>query len=184
MAKYNWQELEKEFLLGDYKNVTCFLKSKKIPNNGNTRASTKGWRDKKRQKEEIIKTKTIEKVIEKESNKTAEKIVNVKNVADELLLKINESITELNKYIAMTNKKTKTVEYDYKVGKPSKEVTEENESASEFFSIIDRKGIMQLAAALKDLNDILKEDENKELNDSGVTIIDDLPKYEKNNKNE
>lgn len=180
MAKYNWQELEKEYILGDYKNVSVFLKEKGIPNNGSTRKKTSGWGDKKRQKGEDIKTKTIQKVIEKESEKVANKIVDVKNVADELLLKINESITELNKYIAMKNKKIKTVEYDYNVGKPSKEVTEEEESASEFLSIIDRKGVMQLASALKDLNDILNDTNGKEPDEEGVTIIDDLPKIEKN----
>ena len=47
MAKYNWNELEKEYILGDYKSVSAFLKYKKIPNNGSTKKSTKGWKEKK-----------------------------------------------------------------------------------------------------------------------------------------
>lgn len=186
MAKYNWKELEKEYILGEYKSVSEFLKEKEVPNNGSTRKKTSGWGDKKRQKDDEIKTKTVQKVIEKESEKVSDKIVNVKNVAEELLNKINTSITELNKYISKATEKTKTIEFNYKVGKPSKEVTKEVETLSEYISIIDRNGVKQLAAALKDVNDILNSDNNKNTDEGEVIIIDDLPKLskpEKNNKN-
>ena len=74
MAKYNWKDLEKEYILGDYKSVSAFLKDKEIPNNGSTRKQTSGWSEAKRQKQDKEKTKTIEKVIEKESEKEAKKI--------------------------------------------------------------------------------------------------------------
>ncbi len=47
MAKYNWKELETEYLLGDYKSVSMFLRIKEIPNNRNTQKKTKGWKIKK-----------------------------------------------------------------------------------------------------------------------------------------
>ncbi len=56
------------------------------------------------------------------------------------------------------------VEYDYKLGKPSKETIEENEEIQEFFSIIDRGGIKQLSSALKDVNDILNNGNNSNEN--------------------
>lgn len=56
MSKYNWKELEKEYIIGDYKSVSSFLKEKNILNNGTTRKNTKGWKSKKRQKEELIKS--------------------------------------------------------------------------------------------------------------------------------
>ncbi len=182
MAKYNWKELEQEYILGDYKSVSAFLKAKEIPNNGSTRKQTSGWGDKKRQKDDEIKTKTVQKVIEKESDKVSDKIVNVKGVAEELLEKINNSLAELNKYISKTTEKTKTVEFDYKVGKPSKEVTKETETMSEYISIIDRNGVKQLASALKDINDILNNTNNKNPDEEGVIIVDDLPKTEKDSK--
>lgn len=88
MAKYNWKELEKEYILGDYKSVTAFLNDKEIPNNGSTRKQTSGWSDKKRQKEDRVKTKVVEKVIEKEATKEANDIVSINNVAQSLLKKI------------------------------------------------------------------------------------------------
>ena len=160
MAKYNWKELEKEYILGDYKSVSAFLKDKGIARNKTTNNETKGWKEKKQQKNIQKTSKTIEKVIEKEADKEAKKILNVKDTAEELLNKVNESISELNKYLKKNTKKTKVIEYDYTVGKPSKETIEENEEIQEFFSIIDRSGLKQLTSALKDINDILNNNEN------------------------
>lgn len=69
MAKYDWKQLEKEYILSDYKSVSSFLKDKGIINNGTTRKHTSGWKDKKRQKEDKKATKIIEKVTEKEIEK-------------------------------------------------------------------------------------------------------------------
>ena len=40
MAKYDWKQLEKEYILGDYKSVSAFLKDKEITNNAYTRRNT------------------------------------------------------------------------------------------------------------------------------------------------
>ncbi len=171
MAKYNWKKLENEYILGDYKSVSAFLKDKNIPRNGSTQKNVKGWNEKKVQKECEKSSKTIEKVIEKESTKEAEKIANVKDTAEELLRKINVSITELDKYFAKSSKKTKTVEFDYKVNKASKEVTEEETTIQEFYSIIDKSGLKQLTSALKDINDILN---NNGQNPNDKSYLDEL----------
>lgn len=88
MAKYNWKELEKEYILGDYRSVSAFLKDKNIPRNGSTQKNVKGWNEKKSQKECKKSSKTIEKVIEKEAEKEAKKLVTVNSVAEKLLDKI------------------------------------------------------------------------------------------------
>ena len=67
MAKYDWKQLEKEYILSDYKSVSAFLKDKQIKRNGSTQKAVKGWNEKKVQKEFKKGSKTIEKVIEKES---------------------------------------------------------------------------------------------------------------------
>lgn len=41
MSKYDWKQLEKEYILSDYKSVSSFLKDKEIPINGSTKKSTK-----------------------------------------------------------------------------------------------------------------------------------------------
>lgn len=88
MAKYNWIELEREYILGDYKSLNAFLKENNIPDNGNTKKSTKGWKDKKVLKENEKSTKVLKKVIEKESTKEAKEKVTINEVAEKLLNRI------------------------------------------------------------------------------------------------
>ena len=156
MAKYNWKELEQEYILGDYKSVSAFLKEKEIPNNGSTRKQTTGWGDKKRQKEDKIKTKTVQKVIEKQSEKDANNIIKIADVANKLLNKINDATDEINKNMDMFGN-----------------IHE---------GIINRSDIKKLTASLKDINDILNNTNNKNPDEEGVIIIDDLPKTEKDSK--
>ena len=173
MAKYNWKQLEKEYILSDYKSVSAFLKTKNIPNNGSTRIKTKGWKDKKQDKQDKINTKTIQKVIEKQAEKEAKEIIDVKSTAELLLSKINDSILELDKYTAKTTKKTKKVTFDYKVNKPKEEITTEETSIGEYKAIIDRLGLKNLTSALKDLDDILK-DKTKNNDIEDLTVLADL----------
>lgn len=174
MAKYDWKQLEKEYILSDYKSVSSFLKDKGISINGSTKKSTKGWKNKKVLKEEQKSTKVIEKVLEKESEREANKIIKVKDVANDLLSKIVQANDELNMHIARNKKKTKTVEYDYKCNKPSKETINEEEEIKSYIDIIDRKGLKELTSALKDLNDILTN-KNEEGN-NGQTLAETIQK--------
>lgn len=173
MAKYDWKQLEKEYILGNYKSVSSFLKEKGISINGSTKKSTKGWKNKKALKEEQKSTKIIEKTIEKEAEKEAQQIADIKSIANELAINILKANTELNKHIAKSKTKTKTVTYDKKALKPSKEVTKEQEEVSEYISIIDRQGLKMLSSALKDLNDILSENQ-KENNKENLNKVEQL----------
>lgn len=174
MAKYDWNQLEKEYILSDYKSVSSFLKDKGISINGSTKKSTKGWKNKKVLKEDKKSTKIIEKVIEKESEKEADKIIKVQDVANDLLAKIVQANNELNMHLARNKKKTKTVEYDYKTNKPSKETTQEDEEIKSYIDIIDRQGLKMLSSALKDLNEIIGD--NKETNEETLKKLDEVLK--------
>ena len=52
MAKYDWKQLEREYILGDYKSVSAFLKEKGIKQSGSTKKSTKRLERKKSTKRE------------------------------------------------------------------------------------------------------------------------------------
>ena len=41
MAKYDWKQLEKEYILSDCKSVSAFLRKKEIKQNGSTKKKTK-----------------------------------------------------------------------------------------------------------------------------------------------
>ena len=170
MAKYDWKQLEKEFILSDYKSVSAFLKDKEINNNSYARNNTKGWKEKKRQNTDKKVTKTIEKVTEKESEKEAQQIADLKSIANDLALNIIKANSQLETYIVKKKKKTKTVKYDYKVGKPQEETTTENEEIETMDGIVDRQGLKMLASALKDLNEILVDKKGNDTNNINQNI--------------
>ncbi len=132
MAKYDWKQLEKDYLLGDFKSVSAFLKYNGINNNGTIRKYTAGWKDKKRQKEDKIKTKTIEKTIEKQSDNDSNNNVSINNTAIKLLDKIN-TLNDINE-----------------------------------------RNIKIITSALKDINDILKDNNKSKRDIEDLTVLADL----------
>lgn len=174
MAKYDWKQLEKEYILGDYKSISAFLREKGISRNKTTNAQTKEWNIKKHQKDIKKISKTIEKVTEKEAEREAEKIANIKSIANDLALNIEKANKQLETYIVKNKKKIKKVKYDYKVSKPSEEEITENEEIEITEGIIDRQGLKMLTSALKDLNEIIGDD--KETNKETLDKLDEVLK--------
>lgn len=174
MAKYDWKQLEKEYILGDYKSISAFLREKGISRNKTTNAQTKEWNIKKHQKDIKKTSKTIEKVTEKEAEREAEKIANIKSIANDLALNIEKANKQLETYIVKNKKKTKKVKYDYKVSKPSEEEIIEEEQIDTMEGIIDRQGLKMLTSALKDLNEIIGD--NKETNKETLDKLDEVLK--------
>ena len=174
MAKYDWKQLEKEYISGNYKSINAFLKEKGISRNKTTNTQTKEWNIKKHQKKKKKTSKTIEKVIEKEAEKEAQQIVDIKSIANDLALNIIKANSQLETYLVKKKKKTKKVKYDYKANKPSEEEIIENEEIETMQGIIDRQGLKMLASALKDLNEIIGND--KEANKETLDKLDEVLK--------
>ena len=174
MAKYDWTQLEKEYISGNYKSINAFLKEKGISRNKTTNTQTKEWNIKKHQKNIKKTSKTIEKVIEKEAEKEAQQIVDIKSIANDLALNIIKANNQLETYLVKNKKKTKKVKYDYKANKPSEEEIIENAEIETMKGIIDRQGLKMLASALKDLNEIIGND--KEANKETLDKLDEVLK--------
>lgn len=162
MARYDWNELKKEYILSKSKSIKEFLETKCIKYNGNARKQTQGWKEERVTKRVTKSNKVIEKVIEKEAEKEATQIVNLKDIASQLANKIITATEELDRHIARNKKKTKTIEYNLDVAKPSKETIEELEEVTDYISIIDRQGLKQLTSALKDLKDVMDDSDGEE----------------------
>lgn len=170
MAKYDWKQLEKEYISGNYKSINAFLKEKGISRNKTTNTQTKEWNIKKHQKD----IKKTSKTIEKEAEKEAQQIVDIKSIANDLALNIIKANSQLETYLVKNKKKTKKVKYDYKANKPSEEEIIENEEIETMQGIIDRQGLKMLASALKDLNEIIGND--KEANKETLDKLDEVLK--------
>ena len=107
------------------------------------RGQEEGWQELRDQ----FKTKTVSKTIEKLSEKKAKQAVKVGDLADKLLVKLEQAIEELD--LKVTTHKIKTE-------KGSKETTVEFQTAEEG-GTVDRTGLRQLTGALKELKYIKDE---------------------------
>lgn len=99
MAKYDWKQLEKEYILSDCKSVSQFIRSKEIPYNGTTKSKTKGWTEKKRLKQDQKETKIIEKVLEKEIEKEVDINTRHLKLYDSFLNVLENSFNNPNEYM-------------------------------------------------------------------------------------
>ena len=116
------------------------------------RGKDEGWVELRSQHRDKTLTKTLGKI----SNKQADKLSRIDDLADKLLEKLEQAITELDLQLAKHTDKTKTIEYnnDLRPDKPTREVVHEEEKLLEVKSIVDRQGLKQIASALKDIKEV------------------------------
>lgn len=135
------------------------------------RAQKEKWPKLREKQRNRISTKTAQKTAEQIAKQEAKRVARIHAASDELLIRIEQAIQELDQAQVTHKKKTKTVEYKDKraAGKPTKEVVTEIEDLVTVPSIIDRKGLQQVAMALKAVWDIAEGDESaEETEDDGL----------------
>ena len=100
--------------------------------------------------------KTVSKAIDKISSKKADKMARIDDLADKLLEKLEQAITELDLQLYKHTDKTKVIEYNnaQRPVKPTKETIHVEEKLLEAKSIVDRQGLKQIASALKDIKEV------------------------------
>ena len=116
------------------------------------RGKAENWVELRSQHRDKTLTKTLGKIREKQ----ADKMSRIDDLADKLLEKLEQAITELDLQLYKHTDKTKTIEYDNdrRPDKPTKEVVHEEEKLLEVKSIVDRQGLKQIASALKDIKEV------------------------------
>ena len=131
------------------------------------RAAAEKWSDAKEEQRNKIGTKLEQetaKAIVKQEAKRAERLL---SISDKLIDKIERAIAELDQ--AQVTNKTKTKVIEYKNGKrpdkPTKETITEKEEILAVASIVDRKGLQQVATALKAVWDVTGESETDKVGD-------------------
>ena len=100
-------------------------------------------------------TKTVEKIVEKKARQAAR----VGDLADKLMIKLEQAIEELDQTMVTHKTKTRDVQYGDPTakGKPTREVIQEEEKLIAVDCVVDRGGLRLLTAALKDLKFIKDE---------------------------
>lgn len=119
------------------------------------RAREEGWVEQRTQFRNKTHTKTMEKISEKQAKQAAK----IGDLADKLLVKLEQAIDELDQTMVTHKTKTRDIQYgDSRApGKPTKEVIKEEEQLLAVDAVVDRGGLRLLTAALKELQAIKGE---------------------------
>ena len=120
------------------------------------RAASEKWSLERTKVAPKLHQKTVRKVVERVADEKADRITRLLSIGDTLAAKLEQAAAELDKTLAKHKRKTKTVEYgdEDARGKPTKEVIVEEEILEAVDAPIDRLGMQQLSAALKNLRDV------------------------------
>ena len=115
-------------------------------------AKREGWVALKRQIADKAAAKTVEILSDQQANRAAR----IQTIADRLLDKLEKAVDELNLQLVKNTEKEKIIEYDHmsRPDKVTREVVHESEKLMEVTTMIDRKGLREITAALKDVRDI------------------------------
>lgn len=128
-------------------------------------AEKEEWQKLKSEQLHKISTITAQKTADAIAQNEVNRVKRLLSITDQVIGRIERAVKELDQ--AQVTNKTKTKVIEYKNGKrpdkPTKETIEEKEEILAVSSIVDRKGLQQIAMALKAMWDITGEHEaNKE----------------------
>lgn len=101
-------------------------------------------------------SKTLARSIEKSSRKKADQMARIDRVTDRLLTKLEKAVEELEIHLVTNTRKEKVIEYNNSLrpDKPTKEIIQESEELVQVMGMVDKAGLRQITAALKDIKEI------------------------------
>ena len=138
------------------------------------------WKDAKDAHLNKIRTKVEQKLVDAAVKQEVSRAVKLLSISDTLIEKLEQAVRELDMTQVTNKKKTKVIEYKNgkRPDKPTKEIIEECEEILAIQSIIDRKGLQQVAMALKAVWDITSGEEtsNTEQTESHNALVDAIRK--------
>ncbi len=152
----SWVAIEHEYVT-DIRKKPCSLeklaKKYEIPiDTLKDRCARDGWVKKRAD----YTQRTLQKAQEKASDKDADRIARLLQIADMATDKAEQALSELEQYVVRDKKKVRTVEYkdNMAIGKPTKEVIDETEHINIASGPVDRLGLSQVTSALKNIKEL------------------------------
>lgn len=149
----DWKTIQTEYITDESSSYRKLAEKYNVPfKTLADRAKREGWAKKKKQHRDKVITKTIKK----KETEQVKKLTRIQSVADRLLDKIEQAVEELDIQLYKNVEKVKVIEYNNieRPDKPTKEIVEEKETVLEVKTIIDRKGVQELSAAIKNLKEV------------------------------
>lgn len=150
---FDWTKIKTEYITTDKSSYRKLAKKYGISLGTLTKkAQRENWPELKKQSYDKKVTKTIASV----EDKQVKKLERILAITDRLLDKIETAVDELDIQICKRTEKVKEIEYNNyeRPDKPTKEIIHETEEVTEVHTIIDRKGVQELASAIKSLKEV------------------------------
>lgn len=147
----DWLKIRNEYIAGGGSYRALAEKYEVSLDTVKRRASAEGWKNERTKTAPKIHQKTVRKVVERTSDKAADRIVHLLSIGDRLAEKLERAANDLGEYYTV-KRKTSHVEKDDD-DKPVA-VEETAEIAVQGPSAINGANLRQLAATLKDLRDV------------------------------
>jgi glycosyltransferase involved in cell wall biosynthesis len=150
---WNWEKIKTEYITTEKSSYRRLAEKYEISlGTLSNRAKNEKWAELKKQHYDKTVTKSVEKI---EKSKV-DKMTRIIDVADRLLAKIEQAVNELDIQLYKNVEKVKEIEYNNELrpDKPTKEIIHEEEKVFEVHTIIDRKGVQEIAAALKSIKEV------------------------------
>ena len=150
---FDWTRIKTEYITTDKSSYRKLAEKYGIPlGTIYKRAKKENWVELKQQSYDKKVAKTVSSV----ENNQVKKIERILSISDKLLDKIEKAVDELDIQLYKNVEKVKEIEYNNyeRPDKPTKEIVHETEKVTEIRTIIDRKGVQELASAIKSLKEV------------------------------
>ena len=148
----DWTAMRAEYITTD----TSYRKLAEKYGVSGTQVSNRGKAEKWPEERERYLSNVLAKSVAKSERKKADQIARIDRVTDRLLDKLEKAVEELEIHLVTNTRKEKVIEYntDRRPDKPTKEVIHENEEIIQVTGIVDKAGLRQITAALRDIKEI------------------------------
>lgn len=147
----DWIAMRAEYITTD----TSYRKLAEKYGVSGTQVSNRGKAERWPEERERYLSNVLAKSVAKSERKKADQMARIDRVTDKLLDKLEKAVEELEIHLVTHTRKEKTIEYtDLRPDKPKREVINETEELLQVAGIVDKAGLRQISAALKDIKEI------------------------------
>ena len=149
----DWTKIKTEYITDSKSSYRKLAEKYDVPlGTLQKRAKKEKWTELKKQSGDRKVAKSVSAIEKKQVNR----MTRLMNVTDTLLSKIEKAVKELDIQLATNTEKVKEIEYNNadRPDKPTKEIIHESEKIIEVRTIIDRKGVQELASAIKSIKEV------------------------------
>lgn len=151
----DWLEIKNEYVNGSISYRKLVEKYGVSLSTLQSRARREGWPAERDKQRDRIAAKVVQKTADVIATKEAGRISRILSAADALLARLEEATDQLDTHIVTNKVKTKEVKYNGK-NKPTWEVITETETKDIVPGPIDRLGLQQVTAALKNIRETVQ----------------------------